>query len=479
MLFVSSLFVFLFLPLFLAIYFLLPFRWRSGWILLSSYAFYGWWRPDFLLLLAGVTLGTYLLAKQMYRAASPQAWSWLVLGVTLNLLTLAYFKYANFGIENFNALLSTFGAAPVHWAPVLLPIGLSFYIFHAISYLVDIYRREAPPATSLLDFAAFVALFPHLIAGPVLRYKLLAQQFEHREHSLERFGIGAQRFMLGFVKKVMLADTLAPLAQATFALSTPSASDAWLGALAFALQLYFDFSGYTDMAIGLAAMLGFTFPENFNHPFISTSASEFFRRWHMSLSAWFRDYVFFPLERLARKRRRSSKNATALNLLLMMVLVGLWHGANWTFLLWGLCLGLLLATELWLRRKRWWRPLPALLKLPVSFAASLLLFVLFASPTVQDAWRMYQGMFGLFGFPITDNLAWQITRLEILTLGIAVAMVFGGPLWERWQAAASATASPGAARGVWAVSLLVIPLFLLSLAKLLAQGDTPFLYFQF
>ncbi|MFB9992708.1 MBOAT family O-acyltransferase [Deinococcus oregonensis] len=393
----------------------------------------------------------------------------------MNLLTLAYFKYANFGIQNFNALLVTLGAVPIGWTPILLPIGLSFYIFHAISYLVDIYRREAPPAERLLDFAAFVALFPHLIAGPVLRYKLLAQQFESRQHSLEQFGAGAQRFMVGFVKKVMVADTLAPLVQATFALPAPSASDAWLGALTFAMQLYFDFSGYTDMAIGLAAMMGFKFPENFDHPFISTSASEFFRRWHMSLSSWFRDYVFFPLERLARKGRRSNRNVTALNLLIMMVLVGFWHGANWTFLLWGLTLGLLLATELGLRRKRWWKPLPPLLKLPVSFGASLLLFVLFAAPTVQDAWRMYQGMFGHFGFRLTDNLAWQITRLELFTLAVAVALVFLGPLWERAQT----ITSPRWSVALWGVSLLTVPLFVLSVAKLLSQGDTPFLYFQF
>ena len=268
MVFSSYLFLFAFLPLFLLCYYLTPWRMKSALILVFSYAFYAWWRPDFLGLLVLVTAISYgfALAIEATQDAT-RRYRILALGVGLNLLALAYFKYANFGVDSLNVALAGLGLAPLEFTRVLLPIGLSFYIFHAISYLVDIYRREAPPARNFIDFAAFIALFPHLVAGPVLRYHLLAEQFRSRIHSADRFGRGSILFMVGFCQKVLIADTVAPLADAAFNAPVPTLTDAWLGVTAYTVQLFFDFSGYSLMAIGLALMIGFVFPENFNDPY--------------------------------------------------------------------------------------------------------------------------------------------------------------------------------------------------------------------
>ncbi len=317
--FSSSIFLFIFLPIFLGLYYLTPFKLRSSLILLGSYAFYAWWRIDFLVLLAGITVVAYGFALQIEKTQDARAkFRLLSVAITLNLLALAYFKYANFGVTSLNAALEKLGVQALAWTPVILPIGLSFFIFHAISYLVDIYRHEARPTQNIIDFAAFIALFPHLIAGPVLRYHLLAEQFRSRVHSWDRFARGATRFMLGFTKKVLLADTVAPLADAMFLLEHPTLSDAWLGVLAYTMQIFFDFSGYSDMAIGLALMIGFEFPENFWHPYISRSITEFWRRWHISLSSWLREYLYIPLG-----GNRYGTARTYFNLTTTMVLGGL------------------------------------------------------------------------------------------------------------------------------------------------------------
>jgi alginate O-acetyltransferase complex protein AlgI len=330
MVFSSNLFLFAFLPLFLLCYFLTPLRFKSALILLFSYGFYAWWRPDFLLLLVAVSVGTYGFALAIdANQDALKRYRLLFVAVALNLSTLAYFKYANFGVESLNQGLVALGFSKLEFAHVLLPIGLSFYIFHAISYLVDIYRREASPARNLIDFAAFIALFPHLVAGPVLRYHLLAEQFRSRVHSLANFASGCVVFMVGFCQKVLIADSVAPLADAAFAAPIPSLADAWLGALAYSIQLFFDFSGYSTMAIGLALMIGFKFPENFNDPYLSVSITEFWKRWHMSLSNWLREYLYVPLG-----GNRKGVFRTYLNLFLTMLLgcgmvpIGLfWSGA--------------------------------------------------------------------------------------------------------------------------------------------------------
>ena len=461
MVFSSNLFLFGFLPLFLLLYYLMPQRGRSALILLASYLFYAWWRPEFLGLLVGVTVGTYLVALRIDAAQSAKGRSaWLTLGVSLNLAALAYFKYANFGVESFNALLTGLGLQAIEFAHVLLPIGLSFYIFHAISYLVDIYRKEAPPANNLVDFAAFIALFPHLVAGPVLRYHLLAQQFRSRVHSWGNFSHGTVIFMVGFCKKVLIADTVAPLADAAFAAQAPSMADAWLGALAYTVQLFFDFSGYTDMAIGLALMIGFVFPENFNDPYVSKSITEFWKRWHMSLSSWLREYLYVPLG-----GNRKGVVRTYVNLFLTMLLGGLWHGANWTFVIWGAWHGGILALErYWESRfgpSRW----PGFLRTAKTMLLVIIGWVFFRAADLAGAGRMLQGMAGLNGFGFTPGVEWQVVPDRVGVLILGVVLVYAMP-WLRRQ-------------GGSVLRYALIPLFLWAVATLSSQSFTPFLYFQF
>jgi alginate O-acetyltransferase complex protein AlgI len=471
--FSSNVFLFLFLPLFLAAYYLTPDRGRRrNWVvLLGSYAFYAWWRLDFLLLFAAVTAWNYGIGLAIARngVRSAGARRWLTLGVAVNLATLGYFKYANFGVDSLNVLLGAAGWAPLTVGHVILPIGISFYVFESISYIADVYRGDTEPTRHPVDFATFVALFPHLIAGPVFRYKDLADQFTGRSHSFDKFAEGSVRFMQGFIKKVFIADTLAPLANHAFALSHPSMADAWLGALGYTLQLYFDFSGYSDMAIGLGLMMGFRFIENFNQPYISQSITEFWRRWHISLSSWLRDYLYIPLG-----GNRHGTFATYRNLFLTMLLGGLWHGANWTFVLWGAWHGSLLGVERALgvkqapERFRIHRWLP-------TFFCVVLGWVMFRADSAAAAWRMYRAMFGFDGLGLSEVYAGDISRLQIGTLLLAAALT--AALGLRQYLTPRQLPRPG-----WrplAAAALLLPLFLLSVLKLSAQSYSPFLYFQF
>jgi alginate O-acetyltransferase complex protein AlgI len=470
MVFSTNLFLFLFLPIFLLVYYLLPFRFRSAWILLASYFFYGWWRWDYLYLLVGITVVSYGVALGIERAKKiVQARRLLAFGIVLNLAALAYFKYTNFGVSSLNAVLESFGATPLPWSNILLPIGLSFFIFHAISYMVDIFRKEALPTRNLIDFAAFIALFPHLIAGPVLRYHLLAEQFRSRTHTFEKFSQGSLRFMVGFCKKVLIADSVSPLADLVFNTPNPTLADSWLGVLAYTLQIYFDFSGYSDMAIGLALMIGFKFPENFDHPYISQNITEFWRRWHMSLSSWLREYLYVPLG-----GNRKGVARTYLNLFLTMVLGGLWHGANWTFVLWGAWHGGILALERFLGKPQRWQAVPAWLAIPRTLLLAMIGWVLFRSKDVTSAFDVYAGMLGLHGLKLSEALAWRVTGLELTMLAVATVLIFFTPWYRAYTARV-----PARQHFSLNVALGIIPFFLLAVLRLSAQSFSPFLYFQF
>jgi alginate O-acetyltransferase complex protein AlgI len=469
--FSSNFFLFGFLPLFLASYYLTPLRFRSALILVFSYTFYAWWRPDFLLLLVGVSSGSYGFALAIDGTTKEsQRYRLLFVAVSLNLLTLAYFKYANFGVASLNAALASVGIAKFEFAHVLLPIGLSFYIFHAISYLVDIYRREAPPARNLIDFAAFIALFPHLVAGPVLRYHLLAEQFRSRVHTVDHFARGCVIFMVGFCLKVLIADSVAPIADVVFATPTPTFADAWLGTIAYTVQLFFDFSGYSSMAVGLALMIGFKFPENFNDPYLSVSITDFWKRWHMSLSNWLREYLYIPLG-----GNRKGIARTYLNLFLTMLLGGVWHGANWTFVVWGAWHGAILAIEKYWSDKHGSLPLPRWLLVAKTMLLVMIGWVFFRAENVPHAFRMLKGMIGLNESPDNGSLInafglsavveSQITRDSLIVLGLGVLLVYAMPVLRKHAS------SP--------IRFLLLPLFIWALATLSAQSFTPFLYFQF
>ncbi|OZG74311.1 membrane-bound O-acyltransferase family protein [Hahella sp. CCB-MM4] len=471
MVFSSNVFLFLFLPVFLALYYLTPFKWKSLTVLIGSYLFYAWWRVDFLLLFVAVTVWNYWIGIHIANAesASSRARRWVGIGVAGNLVTLGYFKYANFGVDSLNAVMTSFGFQPFEIMHVILPIGISFYIFQAISYIVDVYRGDTEPTRRFVDFAAFIALFPQLIAGPVLRYKDLADQFAERTHTMDKFSEGAARFMQGFVKKVIIADTIAPLVDHLYALDNPSAADAWLGSLAYAAQLYFDFSGYSDMAIGLGLMMGFRFIENFNQPYISQSITEFWRRWHISLSSWLRDYLYIPLG----GNRHGTFN-TYRNLFLTMLLGGLWHGANWTFVIWGAWHGVWLSIE----RALGWGHEGKVLK-PVRWAFTFFLvllgWVIFRAANVEEAVKVYNAMFFSGQWQFSDLYLESVNSLQIATLAIAYLLILMLGFKEKFGA--------DIVRTSWvrryAVSAILLPLFALSILKLSAQSYSPFLYFQF
>ncbi|MEM7268083.1 MAG: MBOAT family protein [Pseudomonadota bacterium] len=465
MIFSSSIFVFGFLPLFLALYYAAPRAMKSWIILLGSYAFYGWWRVDYLAVVFGMSLVSYFAAKVASETTSEQVRSWAVrIGVVFDLMVLGYFKYTMFVMSGLADLSAAFGGADVTIPAIILPIGISFHTFQSISYIIDVARKDAPPARRLVDFLAFGSLFPQLIAGPVLRYKDLAEQFESRAHSADKFFQGVGRFAQGLAMKLLVADNVAPLADRVFALSDPTAAEAWLGALAYSIQLLFDFAGYSAMAIGLGLMIGFRFIENFNSPYVSRSITEFWRRWHISLSHWLRDYLYLPLG-----GNRKGNVRTYVNLSLTMVLGGLWHGANWTFLAWGAWHGLWLAIERAMGAKAATTVWPRALAWPITMLLVLIGWVLFRAETLGQAMNVYAGMAGANGWVISANQAWQMQNSELLALLIGGLIATCGPMVKRLAAS-----SPRPARFAGEAALLTF-----ALAALVAQSHSPFLYFQF
>ncbi|MFC6658253.1 MBOAT family O-acyltransferase [Roseibium salinum] len=389
------------------------------------------------------------------------------------LSVLGAFKYLDFFVDSFAAVLGTDAAGlGVHWR-ILLPIGISFYIFQSISYLVDTYRGDAPGDVRLIDFAAFIALFPQLIAGPILRYKDLAPQFQHRTHSADMFTAGTMRFFVGLAKKVLLADAVAPIADLAFTSPDPSMALAWLGAVAYALQLYFDFSGYSDMAIGLGMMLGFRFQENFDAPYISRSITEFWRRWHISLSVWLRDYLYIPLG-----GNRVSRRRTYVNLMAVMVLGGLWHGAAWTFVIWGFWHGLWLAYERATGFAARDLGIGALVRTLLIVLAG---WVVFRAPDVATAVGVFAGMAGLNDVALAPQTALALPAESLMALVLAIAVAALTPTIRRF-AGTRLTPAPDGPVGVLDTvvpTVLVGGLALLAALRLAEQSFSPFLYFQF
>ncbi len=343
MLFSSPVFLFLFLPILLGAYFSLRPSWRNLILLTASLLFYAWGEGFYLYILLCSILFNYTLGMWLDRPL----WPWLrhaaiALTVSGNLGLLISFKYANFLVDNLNVVLGHFHLAAVQLGPVHLPLGISFFTFHALSYVIDIYRREVRALRNPIDFALYIAFFPQSIAGPIIRYGDVAGQILNRTITLDGFALGIRRFVIGLAKKMLLANTVAATADAIFGLPKEDLTGklAWLGVLCYTLQIYFDFSGYSDMAIGLARLFGFQFRENFNYPYIASSITEFWRRWHISLSSWFRDYLYIPLG-----GNRCGRWRTYFNLVLVFFLCGLWHGASWCFLVWGLFHGAFLVLE--------------------------------------------------------------------------------------------------------------------------------------
>jgi len=468
--FASFEFLFLFLPAFFAVYFLAPRGARNFVILAFSWAFYGWWRYDFLALLVGISIFSFAMALWVERLEGAARTRVMVLATIGNLGCLGYFKYANFGVATYNEAMAALGMAPLPWAEILLPIGLSFYVLQSLSYVIDVYWRDVRASRSFVAYSAYLSMFSQLIAGPIVRYSEVDRELKQREHSWPLFGAGARRFMCGFAMKVVIADTLSPIVEASFALPAPTLADAWLGATAYTLQLFFDFAGYSAMAIGLGLMMGFRFPENFNWPYLAGSIQEFWQRWHMTLSRFLRDYLYIPLG-----GNRKGPVRTYVNLLLTMVIGGFWHGANWTFIVWGAWHGGLLALHRLFKQAG--GAVPYAVGLPVTLLCVVIGWVVFRAETMGQAMAMYRGMLGLNGTPMSDMLAWQVLpdHWWALGAGIALCAMAGMGSWLPWQR------EPGAIRGIWRLGWQWGPslAFLFAVVMLYSRAAVPFLYFQF
>lgn len=466
MLFSSVPFLFYFLPCVLLVYFIVPGKLKNSVLLLASLVFYGWGEPRYLTVMAVSILQGYVfgLLIERFRGRS-LARVFLTVSVLLSLGMLAYFKYADFMIANLNALTGL----SVPLLRITLPIGISFYTFQILSYAVDVYRGTVPAQRNLIDLAVYIAMFPQLIAGPIVRYADVAGQLHVRSHNLPDAAYGVRRFVLGLSKKILFANLLGELAASFHASADLSVLYYWLGAAAFMLQIYYDFSGYSDMAIGLGRIFGFRFPENFDHPYCAGSITEFWRRWHISLGSWFRDYLYIPLGGNRKGRARQ-----LLNILLVWLATGLWHGAAWNFVLWGLLFAVLLTIEkLWL--------LPRLEKRRVLGHVYVLFFVLlgfvlFDAESLNAAAASIRAMFFAGGLPVVS--AESLYQLRSNAWLLLLAAVGATPLPQR-LAAAFAAKRHGAN-----VLAVLEPIFLLALlavctAFLVDGSFNPFLYFRF
>ena len=465
MLFSSIPFLYYFLPLVLAVYFLTPARFRNAVLLLASLIFYAWGEPKYVLLMLASILSGYGfgLLQERYRG---QKGAKLVCGlsVAVSLSFLLYFKYADFFLENFNA--ATGLGVPL--LRIALPIGISFYTFQIISYTVDVYRGE-PAQKNLIHLAAYVSMFPQLIAGPIVRYSDIAQQLEHRSHSTALAAEGVRRFLIGLGKKILIANQLGELCSVFRASDEKSVLFYWLYAVAFALHIYFDFSGYSDMAIGLGKVFGFHFLENFNYPYISASITEFLRRWHMSLGTWFRDYVYIPLggNRVGRARQ-------LLNILVVWMLTGFWHGAAWNFVVWGLMFAVLLIMEkLWLLK-----PLSKCRPLAHLYVVFFVVisFVIFNAENMGQALSDIGGLFGAGGIPLVSAEA--VYCLRSFALVLILAVLGATPLLRNGLVRLSQY--PTAGKVLNALEPFTLFVLLLVMTGYLVDGSfNPFLYFRF
>ncbi len=482
MLFTEPVFLFLFLPALLALTFIRsPHEGYANRVLaIASVIFYaaggGWFT---LLMLASIAFN-YRMAILVDRAESPaRRWRTLVFAVGLNLAVLAFFKYADFAVANANAVLGALGGETMGLTHVLLPIGISFYTFHAISYVVDVYRGHASAQKQPVHAALYLLLFPQLIAGPIIRYREIADQLARRVVTMDDFAVGVRRFVVGLGKKMLIANTVAVPADRIFALPAAelSPAHAWLGIVCYTLQIYFDFSGYSDMAIGLGRMFGFRFPENFRWPYVADTVQEFWRRWHMTLSAWFRDYVYVPLG-----GSRASRSRTYANLVTVFFLCGLWHGASWTFVVWGLFHGTFLVLER-LGLARLIHRLPAPLRHAYLLFVVMAGWVFFRAETLPDALVFFQALAGTAATAPTPFLVgWYLT--PELWLALVAAVIFAmpiGPLLAEWRD--RALADPARPSRAWSVAAFSIAslaaVLLLSIVQVAARTYNPFIYFRF
>lgn len=461
MLFSSIPFLYYFLPAVILVYFLVPGKLKNTVLLLFSLLFYGWGEPKLLFLMI-FTITMFFVCGLLIEGATTATWKkiWLIVSVVISLALLGIFKYADFFIDSFNAVTGL----SVPLLRLALPVGISFYTFQSLSYTIDVYRGKVPAQRNPVSFGAYVALFPQLIAGPIVRYVDVVRELNSRTHSWEDVCLGIRRFLVGFSKKIILADNFALLMKIFRESDEKSVLFFWMYAIAFTLNIYFDFSGYSDMAIGLGRIFGFRFIENFNYPYLSKSVTEFWRRWHMSLGSWFRDYVYIPMG-----GNRVSKSRWVFNILTVWMLTGLWHGASWNFVLWGLMFAVLLLIEKWV---------PALQKLPdvlrhgYVLLAVILSFVLFNAESISQAGSDIAGMFGFAGVPVWNGQ----TLYYLRSYGLLFVLGFVGAT----PVVRDTAVKLGKTKVGQVLEPVALLLLLLVCTGYLVDGSfSPFLYFRF
>ena len=460
MVFSSLTFLLYFLPLFFLMYYLSPKRFRNAVLLVWSVAFYAWGAPKFVFILLLSTIVDFYLVGWMHRTVGVgKKKGLLALSICLNLGLLAYFKYANFFVENVQGLVGEF-----QWKEVILPIGISFYTFQTLTYSIDVFRGKSKPLRNVWDYLVYILMFPQLIAGPIVRFNRIAKELVQRDDKIEQRIQGAHRFLIGLAKKVLIANPLG--AYVDFRLGEPigwmSTPDAWLVMLCYTFQIFFDFSGYSDMAIGLGKMMGFTFPENFNRPYRSRSITEFWRRWHITLGEWMRDYLYIPLG----GNRVSSNTRLYFNLVLVFFLSGLWHGASWNFVLWGLFHGTFLILDR-LFLLRWLKRIPRLVAIVLTFFITIHGWVIFRIESFQDAMAVYGKMYAFEG-GFRDVL---LRREMLFAMLVAIVISFIPKMdWtqERW----------GSGKYI-RFTIASILLGILSISFITSSDFNPFIYFRF
>jgi len=483
MVFSSVIFLFLFLPLVIAAYFTLPkLAWRNLLLVFASLIFYAWGEKFYFLLMIVSVFANYGIGVQMAKeGARPKFWC--ALAVVVNLGLLGFYKYGNFLVGNINALLSQGHIAPLIVSNIHLPAGISFFTFHALSYVIDVYRKTVTPQKSVAKLALYFSFFPQLIAGPIVRYHDLEEQLSKRSVTLEDFAAGVSRFCIGLAKKMLIANTLAEVVDQIFAVPAGQLDTglAWMGIVCYTLQLYFDFSGYSDMAIGLARMFGFRFLENFNYPYISQSIKEFWRRWHISLSNWFRDYLYISLG-----GNRTSTGRSYLNLVIVFFLCGIWHGASWNFVIWGLFHGMFLVLERtpvlsWMEQV--WRPLRHAYVLTVVMVG----WVFFRADSLSYALSFLKAMLG-HGQGAGDLFHASMYWNAEIGMAVLAGLVAATPILKKMHALIHLRiggAAPGRNALLAETTLTVLQngsiAFLLtwSIMKMASGTYNPFIYFRF
>ena len=464
MVFSSLEFLFLFLPLVALLYFLCPGKARNGLLLFASLLFYAWGEPVYVLVMLVSIAMNYVFGLLVHKNGGRGKKTALAFGVALNLLMLGVFKYTNFLMSNLRAVTGL----ELPMKEIALPIGISFFTFQAMSYVIDVYRGKAAVQKNIFSFGLYIALFPQLIAGPIVRYSTVAEQIVSRRTTPEMAAAGVKRFLTGLAKKVLLANSAGLLwTQLTEGAALPAA-DAWLAALSFSFQIYFDFSGYSDMAIGLGLIFGFRFEENFNYPYISSSITEFWSRWHMSLGTWFKEYLYIPLGGNRKGRARQIRN-----ILIVWLLTGLWHGASWNFIFWGVYYGLLLLAEK-LLLKKWLEKCPAAIRHLYTLLVVLFGWVLFANEDLSALGPFLAGMFGANGGASAQLPGLFCGNAALLIVCAAASLPLGGKLSARLREKHGNGGAFFCAETLW-----YLLLFVLCVASLVNSSYNPFIYFRF